>query len=89
MSTVNKMQYIRKQLTWDEVVDLFPDLWVVFKDCEYENIDFIKGTLIDVIEDKDRIEYMNKHQKEEIYIDRTTDSLSSGYIHAEIIREEI
>ena len=36
MSTVNKMQYIRKQLTWDEVVDLFPDLWVVFKDKIYE-----------------------------------------------------
>lgn len=87
MKTV-KEQYIGKQLTWNEVVNLFPDLWVVFKECTYNKATFIKGTLVDVIEDKDRIEYMNRHWGEGLYIDRTTEESGGGYIYGALIRKE-
>lgn len=83
-----KEQYIGKQLTWDEVVKLFPDLWVAFKDCEYHKVTFIRGTLVDVIEDKDRIDYMNKHWGEGLHIDRTTEESGGGYIHGVLNEKE-
>ena len=83
-----KEQYIGKQLTWEEAVNLFPDLWVAFKDCTYNKVTFVKGILVDVIEDKDRIEYMNKHWDEGLHIDRTTEASGGEYIHGILIEKE-
>lgn len=69
----NKEDYIGKVLTWNQTVELFPNLWVAFKDCEFDRATFIKGTLVDVIEDKDRIEFIKKHLRDGLHIDRTTE----------------
>ena len=68
---VDKMQYIGKRLTWDEAVDIFPDLWVAFKDCKMSGIDFENGILVDVIADQDLAIYMKQNS-------------IVGYIHGEI-----
>ena len=71
---VDKNQYIGKRLTWDEAVDIFPDLWVAFKDCTMLGIDMEDGILVDVIEDKNIILYMKQHFNENMYIDRTIEN---------------
>lgn len=81
---VDKMQYIGKRLTWDEAVDIFPDLWVAFKDCKMSGIDFENGILVDVIADQDLAIYMKQHFNENVFIDRTTENSIVGYIHGEI-----
>lgn len=80
----DKDQYIGKRLTWEEVVDIFPDLWVALKDCRMSGIDVEDGILVDVIADKDVKGYMKQHFDENIFIDRTTESCVVGYIHGEI-----
>ncbi|MDE7205940.1 MAG: hypothetical protein K2N90_02045 [Lachnospiraceae bacterium] len=80
----DKNQYIGKRLTWDEAVDIFPNLWVAFKDCNMSGIDMEEGILVDVIEDKDIKIYMKQHFDENMYIDRTTENCLVGYIHGEI-----
>ena len=88
MTMLDKQLYIGKQLTWNDAVNLFPDLWVVFKDCEYQKSSFVKGTLVDVIKDADRIDYMSKHWGEDLYIDRTTEESNEEYIHGVLVRKE-
>ncbi len=82
--TANKDQYIGERLTWDEAVDLFPDMWVVFRDCEMSGIDIENGILVDVVTDKDIKMYRKQHFNENIVIDRTTENCIVGYIHGEI-----
>ena len=55
-------------MTWDEAVDMFPDLWVVFKDCKMYGIDIEEGILVDVIADQDIKNYMKQHFDENIFI---------------------
>lgn len=56
-------------------------LWVSFKDCKVKGATFIKGILVDVILDNDRIKYMEEHWGEKLHIDRTTEDTLGGYIH--------
>ena len=82
---MNEEQYIGKCLTWEEAVSLFPGMWVSFKDCEFNKATFMKGTLIAVMNDKDRIEYMNEHWNDGFFISRTTEDYSGEYIHGTLI----
>lgn len=81
---INKNQYIGKRLTWDEAVNIFPDMWVAFRDCEMSGIDIENGILVDVIMDKDIKAYRIQHFNENIIIDRTTENCTMGNIHVEI-----
>ena len=48
----DKDDYIGKRLSWNEVVNLFPDLWVTLEDYIYTDKDVINEILEDVIQDK-------------------------------------
>ena len=82
------MQYIGKRLTWDEAVDIFPDLWVSFQDCVYNDADFQSGTLVAVIEDDDIGKYVCSHIEENPYFARTTEDNFGGYIHGVLVEKE-
>lgn len=81
---MDKSLYVGKRLSWDEAVDIFPDLWVAFKDCIMSGIDLENGILVDVIKDKDIAAYMKQHFTDDMFIDRTTENSMMGYIHGEI-----
>ena len=53
----DKDDYIGKRLSWNEVVNLFPDLWVTLEDYIYTDKDVINEILEDVIQDKDIDDY--------------------------------
>lgn len=84
----DKRNYIGKQLTWSQAVELFPDLWVSFKDCEFKGATFIKGTLVEVMPDNDRIKYTEEHWGEKLHIDRTTEDTLGGYIHGVLVEKK-
>lgn len=84
----DKKQYIGQRITWENLVLLFPNQWVALKDCKYTGIDVSEGILVNVIDDENVTQYMAEHDKEYEHIERTTEGLSGGYIHAEI-RENI
>ena len=47
--------------TWDEMVKQYPDRWVVVKDAEMSGPDILSGVIVDVISDKEIIEYRLKN----------------------------
>lgn len=76
---MDKAQYVGKRLTWDEAVNIFPDLWVSFQDCIYNGVDFQSGRLVAVIEDDDIEKYLCAHIEENPYYARTTEGKFGGY----------
>lgn len=84
----DETQYIGKRLTWDEAVDIFPDLWVLFKDCIYHGVDFQSGTLVAIIEDDDIGKYICAHIEENPYFARTTENQFGGYVHGVLAEKE-
>ena len=85
---VDKKQYIGKKLTWEQAVEIFPDLWVSFQDCIYNDADFQSGTLVAVIEDQDIGKYLCNHIEENPFFARTTEDNFGGYIHGVLVEKE-
>lgn len=85
----NKGAYIGQRLDWSNLVLLFPNLWVALKDCIYSGIDINSAVLVDVLDDNEVIEYMDKHYNDYERVERTTDSFTGGYVHAEIRESNI
>ena len=85
---VDKKMYIGKRIDWSNLVLFFPNLWVALKDCTFTGIDVESAILVDVLDDDEIIEYINKHFNEYEVVERTTDYFTGGYVHAEI-REDI
>lgn len=79
--------YIGKELTWQEAVDLFPNYWVAFKNCTFNNLIFQKGILVDVINDSNIENYMKEHWEEKLHIERTTEESEDCYLHGVLIEE--
>lgn len=86
---IDKSNYFGKQLTWSQVVELFPDLWVSFKEYEFKGATFIKGILVDVISDNERIKYMEEHWGEKLHIDKATENTLGGYIQGVLVEKVI
>lgn len=72
-----------KRLTWDEIVNLYPNRWVVVEDAELTSGLFIKsGVVIKVCKNDEIDAFLVKCFKEgrDIYYQRTTDNTSTGII---------
>ncbi len=81
----DKDDYIGKRLSWNEVVNLFPDLWVTLEDYIYTDKDVINEILEDVIQDKDIDDYMYAHSDEDSFTLRTTEGNFGGYINGVLV----
>ena len=74
-----------KRISLTDLIKTFPDLWVILKDCEWENKSTIKnGILVDVCGDeeisKKRME--NRHSGKKYTYKRTSEGVVPTYIHA-------
>jgi hypothetical protein len=86
---VNKADYIGERMTWENLVDLFPNRWVILKDCKYSvGYEIINGILVEVLDFDAAIEYVNKHKDEQLVYDCTTSDVceNMGYIHGEYVK---
>ncbi len=52
-----------KRITWQEMVDKYPDMWVAVKDAEMDGPDILSGVPVDVKSDDDIAQYHIKNKK--------------------------
>jgi hypothetical protein len=83
----NKEDYIGKRLTVDKIQELFPDKYAILKDYTdtIGNI-VVDGVLVEVLDFKEMLKYLEIHSEEDLYEFRTTDRMNVGYIHGELIK---
>ncbi len=75
---------MNERMTWDQLVSLYPDRWVVLKDTEKEGPDIISGILIAVKTDEEIIEFENSHLREGYEFWRTTEGDFYGIVDLDI-----
>lgn len=74
----------KKYYTWDELVQKFPDRWVIVEDAELTNAGFIKaGRLIGVCNDREIDEFVVSCYRDNrnISYERTTEGSGVGVVN--------
>ena len=74
--TANKM-------TWEEMVEKYPDRWVVIADAEMNGADLISGNVVGIKTDDEIIPYRIANQKKGFKFYRTTEGEFYGVIDAD------
>ena len=74
-----------KELTWDEMVTLYPNMWVVIKNATMDGPDVIKGELVTTKTDEEICDYEIAHYDEGLIFRRTTEDEWNGTIKADFI----
>ncbi len=74
-----------KRVTWQEMVDNYPDMWVVVRDAEMDGPDIISGILVDVKSDNDIGDYRIKNHNRGLKYRRTTEGFWNGITGSSIV----
>ena len=75
----------KKRMTWDEMVEKYPDKWVVISDplMDGDHPDVLEGDVVAVVDDDELSDYEDKHVKENYIYRRTTESGWNGIFYAD------
>lgn len=76
------IQTVGARMTWDEMVDRYPDMWVSISDAEMEGPDVLSGELVAVIPDDEIADYELDHWTDGYITRRTTEGEWLGPISA-------
>ena len=74
-----------KNMTWDEMVEKYPDQWVVVKDAVMDGPDIISGELIEVKSDNDIADFQIKNHGKGYEFRRTTEGSFNGITGSSIV----
>ena len=74
-----------KQMTWEEMVNTYPDQWVVVKDAVLNGPDIISGDVIDVKSDDEIIAFRTANQKKGYEYRRTTEGFFNGITGSSVV----
>lgn len=75
------------RMTWDEIVEKYPDLWVSVRDAEMNGPDIVSGIIEETISDEAVGDYKADHWGDDLVIRRTTEGEWLGPISADFIIE--
>ena len=75
---------MNRHLTWDQMVESYPDRWVVVKNPVFDgnHPDILEGDVVDVLTDDDVGGYRSNHREQDIWVRRTTEGDFFGVIEA-------
>ena len=74
-----------RRMTWNEIVEAYPDKWVVVKDAEMEGPDVISGIVVEVLSDDEIGNYRIENCDKEYEYRRTTEGYFNGITGSSII----
>ena len=74
-----------ERLTWDEMVEKYPDKWVAVDKAEKKGSDVLSGVLVAVIPDKDIEDYMADNLRKGYDFVRTTEGAFNGITGSDIV----
>ena len=71
------------RMTWDEMVNAYPDMWVVIANpiMDGEAPDILEGDVVDVVSDDDIGDYKESHRNQGLKYRRTTESGWNGMFY--------
>ena len=74
-----------KKMTWDQMVEEYPDRWVAVANPVFDgdHPDIIEGEVGDVLTDDEINEYELSHQGQGLRFERTTESGWNGMFYAD------
>ena len=73
------------KMTWDEMVQEYPEQWVAVKDAEMDGPDIVSGILVAAKTDDDIIPFRIAHFDDDLIYRRTTEGEFHGIIDADFI----
>ena len=75
----------KKRMTWDEMVEKYPDKWVVISDpvMDGDHPDVLEGDVVAVLNDDEIEEYELSHIGQGLKYHRTTESGWNGIFYAD------
>jgi uncharacterized protein YuzB (UPF0349 family) len=88
LSKLDKDKCIGTIMTWDNVVELFPDCWAVFKNPEMDYDDIVKGEVVRIMTDEEAEDDIHKYIKPNLVFRRTTEGNIGGYINGRIVKKK-
>ena len=71
-----------ERMTWDEMVQRYPDKWVVVKDAEKSGPDVLSGILVTVVDDDDIGDYMADNFRKGYDFARTTEDVFYPFVQS-------
>ena len=78
-----------KNMTWEEMVNMYPGKWVVIVNPIMDGPDVISGEILDVKSDEEIGKYRVEHRKDGFTFRRTTEEKWSGIIDADFVIETV
>ena len=69
-------------MSWVEIVQQYPDLWVAVKDAEMDGADIVSGTVVSALPDKEMREFRIKNRGSGYVFRRTTEQGYNGPVTA-------
>ena len=76
---------IERRMTWDEMVEKYPDQWVVVKDAEMSGPDVLSGILVAVKSDDEIGPYEIQNLGRGYKFRRTTEGFLNGITGSSIV----
>lgn len=74
-----------ERMTWEEMVNTYPDVWVAIRNPEKDGPNIISGEIHAIITDEDICDYEDAHFGEGLVFRRTTEDDWNGIIRTQII----
>ena len=72
------------RLSWDEMVQQYPDLWVAVKDAEMDGADIMSGEVIAAQSDEDMRRFGVKNRGAGLVFRRTSEHNFNGHISSNL-----
>ena len=76
-----------KPMTWNNMVEEYPNMWLAIKNAEMDGPNIITGIVFAVLTDDEIIDYEDEHGDEGLIFRRTKGGVSNGPIRANFIVE--
>lgn len=79
------MDLAETRMTWNEMVDKYPDMWVAVKDAQMDGPDIVSGIVVAVLSDIDVGQFRIKNKRKGLVFSRTTEGFFNGVTGSSII----
>lgn len=73
------------RMTWDEIVNKYPNMWVAIKDAEIDGSDILSGIVVAVKSDNDIDDFRIKNIRKGYRFRRTTEGFFNGITGSSIV----
>lgn len=72
--------------SWNDIVNQYPAMWIIFRKANFDGSDVVSGDIWAILPD-DKVQDFWDHNCVEIDASRRTTEGAGGYIHGELVED--